>query len=186
MRIGLDFDDTLADFRTLLATETRSRFGIELTRGVRGRDIVGEERWDAFLKEILDGDATLYLDPRPGAVEVTRRLAERHELIVLTARHEHEAPHAKAWLERHRIPVAAFVTTGREAKAPLARDLGLGVHLDDTPHIFDAFHPAHPTVPALILSGSWDQPASPPAHLRMVEHWLAFEALVGDLESARR
>lgn len=185
MRIGLDFDDTLADFRALLQVQARERFAIELGRGQRGADLVGAERWEPFIAELLEGEHTLRLAPREGALDVTRRLAERHELVVLTARHDREVVHLPAWLSKQGIRVAEIIATNRESKAPIATRLGLSVHLDDTPSVLEAFDAGHATVPALLLGGWAPPPESPPAHLRTIERWLAFEAVVEELEGAR-
>ncbi len=186
MRIGVDFDDTLADFSTLLVRSVRERFGLDLlalhAEGKPGRQAAGDAAWDALIEEMLTTDMTLEMAPKADCIDVTQRLAERHELVILTARRDSEIASMRRWLNRHGIPVADTVHTNRQTKAPHARDLGLAVHIDDTPKVFDDFV-GHETVAALYLGGSvgLNRP-QPGAHVRTLSHWREFEALVGTLE----
>lgn len=195
MRLGIDFDNTLADFVSLIQRLTRERTGFEL-RGLPERypeadDLepvihaaIGRERWEALLAEIHETDLTLQMDPQPGAVEVARRLAAQHDLVIVTARDHRESESVHRWLEQHRIPIRGFVATNRAPKAPHAIEHSLAVHLDDTASVLEAFDEAHPTVPALIAH-PMNARATRAAHWRSVEDWLAFEALVGTLERKR-
>lgn len=188
MRIGLDFDDTLADFSEMLVRLTRERFGIDLLelhrQGKPGKPEVGAERWDAMLREMLETDLTVEMAPKDEAVEVARRLAVRHDLVILTARYEREMPSAFRWLERHGIPTAQVIWTDRGPKAEPAREHGLAVLFDDTAKNFDDFG-AHPTIPALFVGATVSPRAQQPAeHVRHhLSHWREFETLVGRIEA---
>ncbi len=192
LRIGLDFDDTIADFSALLARCARERWGVEMhhLRG-EGRtlaDVIGQEATDALIIEMLETDLSLRMSPKPGALDAIRRLAERHELIVVTARHEHEADAPRRWLQRHDVPVGDFVATGREPKSMAADTYELAVHLDDTPAVFDHFVD-HRTVSALYRDAAWPRRGAPETpllpHVREIDHWRRFERLVGELAEAR-
>ena len=195
MRLGIDFDNTLGDFVSLLREITLARTGFDI-RNMRERypavehpetiihAAVGKERFESFLTEIHETDLTLQMPPQPGAIEVARRLAERHELIVLTARGTHESEAVHRWLERHAIPVRGYIATNRAPKAPHAIEHGLVTHLDDSAEVFADFDDAHPTVPAL-LAHPMNAKATRAAHWRSVEDWLAFERLVQSLERER-
>ncbi|MDO9444833.1 MAG: hypothetical protein Q7K37_05905 [Dehalococcoidia bacterium] len=187
MRIGLDFDDTLADFSALLVELVAARFGFDLramhAEGKPGRPLAGAERWDAMILEMLETDLTLAMPPKPDAVEIAQRLAERHELVVLTSRYDREMPFLHAWLDQHGIRTTDVLWTNRESKAPPARQHGLGVLFDDTARNFEDFV-EHPTVPALFL-GAAVSPRAPEygAHVRAISHWREFEVLVEALEA---
>ncbi len=192
MRLGIDFDNTLGDFVSLLREITLARTGFDI-RNMRERypdaehpetiihAAIGKERFESFLTEIHETDLTLQMPPQPGAIEVARRLAERHELIVLTARGTHESEAVHRWLERHAIPVRGYIATNRAPKAPHAIEHGLVTHLDDSAEVFADFDDTHPTVPAL-LAHPMNAKATRAAHWRSVEDWLAFERLVQSLE----
>ena len=195
MRLGIDFDNTLADFVTLLQRITLERTGFEL-RGLRERHpgvedleptihaAIGKERFESLMTEIHETDLTVEMPPQPGAVETARRLATQHELVIVTARGDHESAAVHRWLERHDITIAGYVATNRAPKAPHAIEHGLAVHLDDTASVLEAFDEAHPTVPALIAH-PMNAKATRAAHWRSVEDWLAFERLVQSLEQER-
>ncbi len=188
MRIGLDFDDTLADFSEMLVRLTQERFGIDLLelhrQGKPGKPQVGAERWDAMLKEMLETDLTVEMAPKDEAVAVARRLAARHDLVILTARYDREMPSARRWLERYEIPTSNIIWTDRGPKAEPARGHGLTVLFDDTATNFDDFGD-HPTIPALFVGATVSLRAQEPAeHVRhLLSHWREFETLVERLES---
>ena len=192
MHIGIDFDNTLGDFVSLLRDVTLQRTGFDIRRAREAQQesesveslihaAIGKERFESFLAEIHETILTLEMPPQPGAVEVAQRLAVRHELVVLTARNDRETDAVRRWLERHEIPVAGLVGTDRRSKAPFAAEHGLAVHLDDSAQVFADFGEAHPTVPAL-LAHPMNATAPRAAHWRPVEDWLAFEGLVRTLE----
>ena len=196
MRLGIDFDNTFADFGGLLQRITLGRTGFDL-RAIReanpdALDIeaivyatIGKERFDALILEILHADHSDTIEPRPGALDVARRLATRHEIVIVTARSERESATPRRWLERHGVPIADFIATDYGPKAPHAIAQGLAVHLDDNVSVIEAFDAAHPTVPALLAHPlNLDAPRA--AHWRSVEDWLAFEALVATLEREGR
>lgn len=184
MRIGIDFDDTLCDFGGMLYSEALRRWEVDLAAlketGARPEDRLGED-WSRLILELLETDLGLQMPVKPGALEVTARLAERHELVLLTARHDHETAFARQWIQAHGLPIQDFHFTSRGPKHQVARTLGLRVHLDDTARVFDTFLD-HPTTGALLLGSVFDRGDQPGAHVRSVEHWHAFEDLVRTLD----
>lgn len=184
MRIGIDFDDTLTDWGVMLTSEAARRWDLDLAEVYRsGRtpaDHVGEQ-WRRLILDLMETELSLALPVKPGAIEVTRSLAERHELVVLTARHEHECKFVAPWLREHDIPIDRVVFTNRAPKHTFASDLGLGVHLDDTARVFDHFVD-HTCASALLLGSVFDRHEEPLAHVRSVESWHLFADLVAELE----
>jgi uncharacterized HAD superfamily protein len=184
VRIGIDFDDTLCDFGAMLHTEALARWDADLSAlhaaGTKPLDHFGEA-WTKLIHEILETDLCLRMPVKPDALEITRRLAERHELVVLTARHDHELRLAQQWVRANEIPITEFHATSRGPKDMAARTLGLRVHLDDTARVFDTFVD-HPTTSVLLAGSVFDRDERPGAHVHTVEHWRAFEELVLALE----
>lgn len=184
MRIGIDFDDTLCDFGAMLQSEARVRWDADLSAlraaSTTPLDQFGEE-WTKLILELLETELCLRMPVKPGALEITRRLAERHELVILTARHDHELELAQQWVRANAIPITEFHATSRGPKDMAARNLGLRVHLDDTARVFDTFVD-HPTASVLLAGTAFDRDERPGAHVRTVEHWRAFEELVWTLE----
>ncbi len=195
MRLGIDFDNTFADFGGLLRHVTLERTGFDLSAireaNPHAADIeaivhatIGKERFEALIVEVLKEDHSAIIEPRPGALAVARRLAERHDLVIVTARSDAESITPRRWLERHGLPIADFVATSYGPKASHAVEQGLAVHLDDNVAVFADFDEAHPTIPALIAH-PMNARSARAAHWRSVEDWLAFERLVQSLEQER-
>lgn len=187
MRIGIDFDDTLSDWGVMLTAEAQRRWDVDLPAlyrsGERPEARIGIEPWRRLILDLMETELSLDLPVKPGALEVTRALAERHELVILTARHEHETALARQWVAANGLPIEEFHSTSRGPKDMAARRLGLRVHLDDTARVFDTFVD-HPTTGALLLGSFFDRGDAPGAHVRSVEHWHAFEELVRSLDDA--
>jgi hypothetical protein len=186
MRIGIDFDDTLSDWGALLTTEAARRWGVDLAsiyaRGERPDDHIGTDPWRRLILDVLETELALSLPLKPGALEVTRALAERHELVILTARHQHEARYAERWILDHDLPIAEVVATSRAAKGTYALDLGLRVHFDDSARVFDSFV-GHPCQGALLIGSVFELGAKPGEHVRSVESWHRFAELVSEIEA---
>lgn len=184
MRIGIDFDDTLCDFGAMLHSEALARWDADLSAlraaGTRPLDQFGEA-WTKLVLELLETELCLRMPVKPDALEVTDRLAERHELVILTARHNHELELAQQWVAANEIPIVEFHATSRGPKDMAARKLGLRVHLDDTARVFDTFVD-HPTTGVLLAGTAFERDERPGAHVRTVEHWRAFEELVRTLD----
>lgn len=195
MRIGIDFDNTIADFGGLLRRITIERTGVDF-RAIRAANpdvadiealcyaAVGKERFDALIADVVRTDHSSTIEERPGAIEALRHLGARHEIVIVTARSEAESTTPRRWLERHGLRVSDFIATDYAPKASHAIEQGLVVHLDDSASVFEAFDAGHPTVPVL-FAHPMNANATRPAHWRSVEDWLAFEALVELLERER-
>lgn len=185
MRIGIDFDDTLADWGVMLTSEATRRWALDLAAlhasGGKPEDHVGED-WRKLILELLETELSLTIPVKPGAIEVTRELAEQHELVVLTARHEHESAFVSPWLEEHGIPIKRVISTSRAPKHTYATDLELAVHLDDTARVFDDFVD-HTCASALLVGSVFDRHEEPLAHVLSVESWQRFADLVRELEA---
>lgn len=185
MRIGIDFDDTLSDWGVLLTCEARHRWDIDLPalyrEHVRPEDRVGLEPWRRLIRDVLETELCLQLPVKPGALEVTRDLAEHHELVILTARHRHEATYVGEWVREHGLPFNEFVATSRAPKDSYALDLGLRIHFDDSARVFDSFV-GHPCASALLVGGVFDRGQEPGAHVQSVKSWQHFAGLVRELE----
>ena len=184
MRIGIDFDDTLSDWGVMLTSEAERRWSLDLqalhTSGGKPEDHVGDE-WRKLILELLETELSLSIPVKPGALEVTRELAERHELVVLTARYDHESAFVLPWLRANEIPIERVVSTSRQPKHTFAGGLGLGVHLDDTARVFDHFVD-HSCASALLVGSAFDRHEQPLEHVRSVESWHRFAEYVRELD----
>jgi uncharacterized HAD superfamily protein len=183
MRIGIDFDGTIADITTAAILYGREHWGVELrpeqTWGASGIEVVGgRERYDQMFRDLHTTPLGLEVPPMPGALDVLSRLAEEHEIHVVTARNEDEGEWARRWLERHGLTVAGVCCTSRAPKLDACRELRLSVLFDD---FVDNFKHLGPSTAAALLDAPYNRDLQREPHIRLVEHWHAFEALCGEL-----
>ena len=182
MRIGIDFDGTFADVVQGKIALARELFAIELppdrTWPAEAAAVIGEERY-ALLEGVLYGTSrTSQIPPVDGSVDVSRRLAEQHELIVLTARTDDERGPAEAWIQRHEVPITRLINTNRAPKPPVCAELEIDILLDDWEHSFVDMR--EETASVLLDQPHNQRPVEP--HITRVANWQAFEVLVGELE----
>lgn len=186
LRIGLDFDGTIADITWAKLRYAREAFGVDLpaeaTWGAQGRDLLGDARYMELVVEAHGGELSLAMPPMPGAVEAIQRLGQEHELYIVTARLDDEAELAKAWLADHQLEVDGFVHTARASKAGPSVELGLDVLLDDSPLVLGEL--GDDTLPALIDT-PYNRHVPRAPRIRVVQHWPEFEALVAELALAK-
>jgi 5'(3')-deoxyribonucleotidase len=184
MRIGLDFDGTIADITWAKIRYARDAFGVELlpeqTARATGIPVLGAERYEQLVDAVHGSDLSLQMPPMPGALEAIERLASTHELYIVTARTDPEAELARAWIEECGMYVDGFVHTVRGSKAAACLDLNVAVHLDDNPGVLADLGE---TLPALI-DAPYNRAQPRDSRVQVVEHWHAFEALVESLAVA--
>ncbi len=182
MRIAIDFDGTFADVVAAKIIFARERFDIALEPHETWRadaiERIGPLRYDRMLRDLFATARTLDIKPMPDALDVSRRLAEAHELVVLTARNDVERGPAEAWIRQYELPISRFIHTSRAPKPPVCAELGIDILLDDWAASFVDMRAE--TVSALLdapHNSDVDEP-----HITRVADWLAFEALVGELD----
>ncbi|MDG1840567.1 MAG: hypothetical protein P8J64_07505 [Dehalococcoidia bacterium] len=186
MKIGIDFDDTLNDYRALLKDLVRERHHHDLKSGETLASTIGKEVSESLVKEVLETELSLRLAPRQNSIEVMQRLIKAsHEFIILTARYDREIHYIDEWLSKHGLQANVY-PTNREDKGPIAEELGLAFHLDDMISQINTFTVDHQTVPVLI-AGGWmptslaggDSNASKVSdRVAKVDDWLEFESLI--------
>jgi len=110
MIIGVDIDNVIADTEKELRNVLLDTWGIALDRedisdyalqnmpGIQG-DVL-----DGLIKMFAEGDIFLRLEAIDGAGETLRRLANSHELHLVTSRPEKVRPQTVEWLKTNDIP----------------------------------------------------------------------------------
>jgi len=186
MRIGLDFDGTIMDVALAKQRYMRETWGVEVSIADTARagvlPILGEERYLQMVTAVHRTEAMLDTPPIPGALEVTPRLRDAHDVVVITARLDEEVELAREWLRMRGLGDVPVVHTAWETKRAAWEPHRTEVHLDDTPLVL-THHPDE-MVPAL-LHTPYNATLERCAKTEAVEDWLAFEQLVTRLEDAR-
>jgi 5'(3')-deoxyribonucleotidase/uncharacterized protein with PQ loop repeat len=141
LRIAIDMDEVIADFRSKHVRAYNEAFGASLTVGdLAGRpleDVVPANHAEAARQMVLEPGFFADLDEVEGSREAVRELAERYEVFIATAAMEVPTSFADkyAWLRRHFpfIPPSHIVFCGDKGV------LDADVLIDDTSRHFDHF-----------------------------------------------
>ncbi len=192
MRLAIDFDGTIADSASLVARYVREVLALEGPSGA-----AGERRGEISFVQLTEGQHeevtravfgtafALEMEPMPGALDVLRRLGDRHELYIVTARHDYEVVYASQWLEDRGVEVRELVHTSRLPKLEACQRLAADVLFEDSPHYLAALAGLTSVRPVL-LETSYNLEHPRGADWHVVPHWDAFEALCADLEGRER
>jgi len=159
MRIGLDFDNTIACYDSAiskLAEEMfelpdlvpRTKLGVRDYLRMQNREV----EWTAFQGELY-GPGMRYAQAYEGAIETMLQLSARgHELFIISHRSKKPyagLPHdlhaaARAWLKEtvqsHGLFTndQVFFLESRDQKVQMIKELGCEIFLDDLPEVLNA------------------------------------------------
>ena len=166
MKIGLDFDDVLANTNPSLLEFHNEYFGTAHDpEDVRSYDL--SCLWECTTDEMHRCLEIWYysshhanIDPMPGAQEAVARLASLYELHIITARHAHLTKITSALVARHFPDVFAGIHfvghagQGHGSKANVCQELGISVFIEDAPH--HARTVAAAGIPVLLFNTPWN------------------------------
>lgn len=172
MRLGIDLDGVVADFNTgwirRYNTEFKAEVGFDaVTTWNAIPELTHFRDMDEFWRWARDHDGhTLFrhLETYPGAVQALDRLAQRHDIVIVTTKPDWAIHDTFAWIAQHRIPT-------REVHiSDLKWDVLCDVYLDDAPHILAELvehrpeatvcrfvRPWNRAVPGCVDVGDWTQ-----------------------------
>lgn len=132
LRIGIDFDGTLADSIGAAARYLEDLHGIVLESHERswppGLRRIGRERFDSM---IVDDEFFDRLEFVSGAESVMRELVETADVFLVTARTERETEPVSRWLEARNLQLSGIASTSYYPKTAACRGLRIDVHFDD-------------------------------------------------------
>lgn len=121
MKVGIDFDGTLADTNALKSAWIKQYLNIDVPPHLTDRTscvpIIGEESYKKMGENVYSLEATRNLTPMPGALQVLARLVEKHSLVVITARSGWRRDAVTEWLSSHPPAHGLSVITGTGSEA---------------------------------------------------------------------
>ena len=107
MKIGIDFDGTVADTSTAKSSYIESHFGLDVPPCRCNRTecvpLIGEAAYEEMGRVMYSRERTLQIPPVPGSVPAIRELAERASLFVVTARASSQRSIVEDWLHRNEL-----------------------------------------------------------------------------------
>lgn len=182
--LGVDLDNVLMDFNAAMMAHHNTHHGTSYV----GDDVTTTDLadiWQCTAEECFDRVNAFYCSshheealPEPGAPEITQRLAEKHDLYVITSRPQEVETYTKSWLDRH------FPNTFREvvftnlfntsnalkvSKADVCQRLGVDIFIDDFPHhVLDV---SSRGVTSLLFDAPCNKDATLPPHIKKVYSW---------------
>lgn len=128
MRIGLDFDDTIADALGLKRTWISQKFGISIDQPIDTKDPVYKESKNEMYR---DREFTLRnLKPRVGSLEAISQLIKSHNLSIVTSRSGDVLDIASEWLDINGISNLEIKGVGY-GNSKLDACRGLDIFVDD-------------------------------------------------------
>lgn len=185
MRIGLDFDGTIADTTGAKIRYAREVLGLEVTPletwRAAGEPRLGAERFREMVVA-AHHQYTESTEPMPGVLEVIERLAVDHELFIVTARTDAEVEWARRWVVDRALPVQSLEHTNRASKLEVSRRLALDVLLDDSPPVL--LDIAEAGIGAVLIETEYNRALPRHLAIELVRHWPHFEELCRRLQAA--
>lgn len=170
MRIGIDFDDVVADSMGVVIDLQNKKYGTSYKRedatSFNLENIWGgtKEEWQAKLDEFLSAKHHNSLNPMAGVIPAMDALKKMgHELYIVTGRSESYAVNTDPWIEKHFPDTFKGVhyanhlldTSERRTKASICKENGIEVIIED--HMRTATECAVAGIRALLLDQPWNQ-----------------------------
>ena len=181
MRIGIDFDETIADSMAMILKLHNEQYGTKYKREevteYHVENIWGgsKEEWTAKLDEFFSAKNARHLDPVVGAIAAIDALKHAgHELYIVTARRDINAEATERWLTKHFSSTFKSVHYGnvrsddpakKREKAEICKELGVELMIDD--HMGVAKNCSEAGIKVLLLDQPWNQGELPPGVTRV-------------------
>ena len=184
MRIGIDFDETLADSIQMIIKLHNKQYGTNYKKEEVVKYKVEEiwdgtkEEWMAKLDDFFSAKNVKNLDPVAGAIPAIDALKKAgHELYIITARGEGDVEATELWLKKH-FPetfkgihyahVRSEDPAKKRKKADICKELGVKLMIDD--HMSVAKNCSEEGIRVLLIDEPWNQ-GELPEHVERVFSW---------------
>lgn len=184
MRIGIDFDDVVANSLDVLMRLHNERYGTALTRAdfhsFNLWEVWGGTREEAIKKidEFFNEDQLKEISPIAGSIEAINTLKqEGHDLYVITGRAERDVAQTERWLKHHFAGVfkgvhyAHFNTLDKSPrrKLDICKELKIELMIDD--HLPTAIECAENGIKAFLFNQPNNAHAVLPPGITRVHSW---------------
>ena len=179
MKIGIDLDDTLADFtdtflrfhnqryQTTFSNQHITTYELEKVLGGSKDDLL--EKFKEFNQSLLAKS----IRPLQGAQKNITYLAKRHELYIITARPSDTKEQTRLWIKTHfggqfrEIFYAS--TTQKRSKGDIGTEVGIGMMIDDS--LMHATDCVTKGIRTLLYNHPWNQALLLPSNMERIYSW---------------
>lgn len=180
MRLAIDLDGVVSDFNKGWIDQYNQEFGTAIPldsvttwEGIvpltHFTDMAGFWEW---AMDFGNGSLFRHLDLYPEAVPTMQRLAEHHEIVIVTAKPGWAVADTFAWIGDRALPTReVHIVDVDDAKWPVPAD----VYLDDSPHQLALISHHRPEAHVCRYVRPWNEPV---AGVHDVHDWFEFERLV--------
>ena len=177
MRIGLDIDSVVCESMPVILAEVERVTGIHFEKSyiTEYDQIVGNFSLGLIIRDLYKQRPSVLHDMEPvvGAVEGIAKLAENHEIIFITSRHNATIPVTEAWIRHHFGKYPIFHTGPSEDKCNNEIDL----LIDDGPKFAVEFASRGHDV--LLFDQPWNQDVKDTRYITRVKSWDDILRLIG-------
>ena len=186
-KLGIDFDDVLIDFITHLMYFHNETYGTSFTKDhVTTWDLhdvwnISEEEAIKRTHEFVISSQHLNIIPTNGAVETLKRLSEKFELIIITARDGSQSDSANQLIEKYFGTIFSSVHflyengVKKSTKGELCKDLNIDFFVDDSISNVKNTHEAGITT--FLFDTPWNKDFNDPDITR-VRSWKEIESIL--------
>ncbi len=175
MRIGVDFDGTIADTNTLKSAWIEGETGQQLPSWSCDRTScvrhIGREMYERMSAELCTAERTLAIGVVDGALEAIESIRNVHELLVVTTRPNDVVELVQDWLKQYSQTAGlrlANLGDGRRAKVDACKAHSITALIDDDErHLLSC--PSASVLPFLFKHGAPSSFSHP--ELRVYRSW---------------
>lgn len=172
MKLGIDLDDVAVEFRTGFRKLYWDHFGIYYPdTGYWDLKTISHFKDDESLWTWIEKSTPNFfheLEPVKGAVESLQKLAQDHEITIITDKPKWAEDAPLYWLTKWRVPYSSIYITKTKA------DISCDIYLDDGPHNLVALRTCTNAIVARMVK-PWNFPM---ADVVDINSWDEFVALV--------
>jgi len=177
--IGFDLDDVLFDLMGPMVPWHNERYGTSLTRDEyftfdldKVWNCTGDEAWDRVCNYYQSEHYKNSL-PVEGALEGMKKLNEKYQCVIITARPESQETMVREWLDLHLPKVFDEVVFTnhfnkdgvKRTKSSVCLELGVKLFVEDAIH--NAEDVAGAGIPVLLMDTPWNRVELPPLVTRV-------------------
>lgn len=176
LRLGIDLDGVVANFNVGWVDRYNEHFQASLREAHvvnwdSPLELTHFRNMDDFWTWAQAGEASIFrsLPPYEDSLETLERLAESHQIVIITAKFDWAIPDTLAWIAQHRIPAREIHFAWEKWRVPC------DVYLEDAPHNLEEIPSHRPEAVVCRMVRPWNHPQGGTVD---VESWKEFGILV--------